>query len=210
MRIFALLIGLLAGAAAPAQAPAPPGPPPSPYEALIPVTDTGEQGQASALNEALGVVLTNVSGLSSIRSEPAAAPILSQARTLVQHYGLERDPATAAMMLRAAFDPQAVDAALKRAGLPVFGRVAGAEQESALVVRGVVTIADYQRALAALRNLRGVKQVAVDAVRGDAVNFRVRFEGDAWALARAIAAGAPLVAAPAEAARGALVYMLAR
>lgn len=213
MRILALIALLACGTAASAQlaTPAPlPAQPANPYEALIPVTDTSEKGQTAALNEALALVLTNVSGLSSIRSEPAAVSILSQARALVQHYGLERDPVTAGMVMRAAFDPRAVDAALKRQSLPVFGQLAGTEQDSVVVVRGVAGLAEYQRALIALRSLRGVKNIAVDAVRADAVNFRVRFEGDAVALSRAIASNTPLVTAPHPLAPGALVFVLGR
>ena len=74
-------------------------------------------------------------------------PILDRAAELVQHYGDEHDPATQALMFRAAFDPRAVDEALKHQGLPVFGHIAGAEQDWPVEVRGVSTFHDYGRAL---------------------------------------------------------------
>lgn len=193
MRFLPHLCLLLGGLFAPAltlaqNIPAPAAAPVNPYEAVVPATDPSPGGQNASLREALATVLAAVSGLSDIRTRMTAATILDQAAQLVQSYGQERDPVTRLPMFRAAFDPRAVDAALKRQGLPVFGLIAGAQQDWPVTVRAVGNFRDYTRTLDALRRVRGVRNVAVQAVEGDSVSLRVRFEGDAYALARGISA----------------------
>jgi hypothetical protein len=189
MPTFLHFVRLFAGLsfAAAAQTPLPAPAPSNPYEAVVPLTDPSATGQDAALREALAAVLAKVTSLPEIRSQPAAAPVLAQAAQLVQHYGEERDPATRLPMFRAAFDPRSVDEALKRQGLPVWGQVAGAEQDWPVTVRYVNDFRSYGRALNALRRVRGVRTVSVQTVEGDSVSLKVRFEGDANALTRAIA-----------------------
>ena len=112
-----------------AQASVSPPNPANPYEALVPLADTTPAAESVAMREALATVITGITGLPDVRANPAAMAILDQAPQLVQHYGDEQDPATHATMFRAAFDQKSVDDALKRAGLPIFGLVAGAEQD---------------------------------------------------------------------------------
>ena len=199
LKHFLLLMGLFSPiasiAAAPAPVMAPAAAPANPYEAVVPVTDTSPGGQSAALREALATVLGTISGLPDVRTRTTVTPILDQAADLVQSYGTERDPVTKAPMFRAAFDARAVDAALKRQGLPVFGVIAGAEQDWPVLVRGVGSFRDYAHTLDALRRVRGVRSVAVQSVDSDALSLQVRFEGDAFALARGISAGGALRAA---------------
>ena len=209
LKRFLLLMGLFSPIASIAAALAPPAAAPvNPYEAVVPVTDTSPTGQSAALREALATVLGAVTGLPDVRTRSTVIPILDQAAELVQSYGTERDPTTKAPMFRAAFDARAVDAALKRQGLPVFGLIAGTEQDWPVVVHGVGTFRDYARTLDALRRVRGVRNVAVQSVDGDALNLQVRFEGDAFALARGISASGSLRAAGESGAQlaGQLVY----
>ena len=195
MRLLRLFAIVLFPALALAQGPMPvaSAPPVNPYEAVVPLADTSPGGETAALREALATVIATVTGLADIRTQPAAGGVLERAQQLVQHYGSELDPISRQPMFRAAFDPRAVDEALKRQGLPVFGLLAGAEQDWPVEVHGVHSFRDYGRATTTLRRLRGVKNVQVQSVEGDDLKLRVRFEGDAQALARAIAAGAPAV-----------------
>ncbi len=209
MRTFLLLAGLLPAAAvaqAPLQSAAPgaataPAPvvasvsPTNPYEAVVPLIDASPAAEAAALREALALVLAGITGLSDVRTSAAAAPILEQASKLAQRYGDEQDPVTHALLYRAAFDPRSVEEAVKRQGLPVFGVVAGAEQEWPVDVSAVNTFRDYGRALSTLRKLRSVKGVQVRAVQADHVQMLIRFEGDAQALSRAIAGSGKFVPA---------------
>lgn len=194
--------------------PAPITTPGNPYEALVPLTERGAAGQDAAMREALFTVLTAVSGLPDARAEPLAIPIVAQASQLALHYGAEEDPVTRLPLFRVAFDARAVDAALKRQGLPVGGRIAGAEQEWALIVRGINSYQDYARATGSLRKLRGVKSLQVLAAEADQLSLRIRFEGDSQTLARAILEQGHLRATPQPAGHAAnqtstsLVFML--
>jgi hypothetical protein len=212
MRLLMLLAGLLPALAlaqlpAPSALAVPPAAavnPNNPYEAIVPVATPG--AEATALREALATVLAAVTGLTDIRTNAVALAVLDRAPQLVQRYGTEQDALTQATMYRAAFDARAVDEALKRQGLPVFGVVAGAEQEWPVEVRGVASFRDYGRVLTSLRKLRGVRHVSVRGSVADRVQISVRFEGDAQALARAIGADASF--APAGTAGAALMFTL--
>jgi hypothetical protein len=169
--------------------------PSNPYEALVPLADSTPAAEGAAMREALATVIAGITGLPDVRTNPAVAPILDQAQTLVQHYGDEQDPATKALLFRAAFDQRSVDDALKRAGLPIFGIVAGAEQDWPVEFRGVGNFHDYGHVVYGLRKMRGVKSVQVQGAEGDRLQLLVRFEGDAQALARRIGSDPAFVAA---------------
>ncbi len=169
--------------------------PSNPYEALVPLADSTPAAEAAAMREALATVIAGITALPDVRMNPSTVPLLDQAQTLVQHYGDEQDATTHALMFRAAFDQRSVDDALKRAGLPIFGLVAGAEQDWPVEFRGVGNFHDYGHVVYGLRRMRGVKNVQVQAAQGDRLQLVVRFEGDASALARTMASDASFIAA---------------
>jgi uncharacterized protein len=90
------------------------------YEAAVAVPDQSVQAREQALSEALLSVLIRVTGNRELALEPAAQPVLARATALVVGYGYETSPAGASL-LRARFDPRAVETALRRQGLPVWG-----------------------------------------------------------------------------------------
>ncbi|HZP13299.1 MAG TPA: DUF2066 domain-containing protein [Nevskiaceae bacterium] len=169
--------------------------PSNPYEALVPLADSTPAAQAVAMREALATVIAGITGLPDVRMNPSAVPILDQAQQLVQHYGDEQDATTHALMFRVAFDQRSIDDALKRAGLPIFGLVAGAEQDWPVEFRGVGNFRDYGHVVFGLRRMRGVKSVQVQAAENDRLQLVVRFEGDAQALTRTMASDPAFVAA---------------
>lgn len=168
--------------------------PSNPYEALVPLADSTPAAEGAAMREALATVIAGITGLPDVRANASVAPILDQAQTLVQHYGDEQDATTHALMFRAAFDQRSVDDALKRAGLPIFGLVAGAEQDWPVEFRNVVNFRDYGHVVFGLRRMRGVKNVQVEAAENDRLQLIVRFEGNAQALLRAMASDPTFVA----------------
>lgn len=180
--------------------------PSNPYEAIVPLGAPSPAAEAAALREALATVLAGVTALPDVRTNVAAMSILDRARQLVQRYGTEQDALTQALMYRAAFDARAVDEALKHQGLPVFGLIAGAEQEWPVEVRGIASFRDYGRMLTSLRRMRGVRSVSVRGSDADRIQMTVRFEGDAQALARAMGGDASF--APAGTAGNTLLFAL--
>jgi hypothetical protein len=172
--------------------------PSNPYEAVVPLADVTPAAEGGAMREALATVLAGITGLPDVRSNPLAMPILDQAQQLAQHYGDERDATTRALMFRVAFDPRSLDGALKRAGLPIFGMVAGAEQDWPVQFRGVDSFRDYGHVVYGLKRMRGVKSVSVQSAEADRLQLLVRFEGDAQSLARTISSDAAFVAASAS------------
>jgi hypothetical protein len=73
-----------------------------------------------------------------------------------------------------------------------------------VMVGGVGSLADYRRVLRYLERLDQVRELAVVAVGDGHALFRVRVDGDAATLARTIAFGKTLVAAPADGALSAI------
>lgn len=73
-----------------------------------------------------------------------------------------------------------------------------------VAVSGVGSLADYRRALRYLERLDQVRELTVVAVEDGRALFRVRVDGDAATLARTIAFGKTLVAAPADGALSAI------
>jgi hypothetical protein len=169
--------------------------PSNPYEALVPLADSTPAAESAAMREALATVIANITALPDARSNAAVMPILDQAQAFVQHYGDEQDATTHAMMYRAAFDQKSIDEALKRAGLPIFGLVAGVEQDWPVEFRGVGSFRDYGRVVYGIRRMRGVKAIQVQSAEADRLALVVRFEGDAQTLARTLAADATFIAA---------------
>lgn len=115
MRLTACLAMAAALLAAPAQA----VPVRGLYEASVPVADQNPAGRDAALREALERVLVKLTGSRELPAE--AQPILQRASVLVQGYGYDAAPSGKGLLLKAQFDPRAVEAALRAQGLPVWG-----------------------------------------------------------------------------------------
>lgn len=153
------------------------------YLGRVPVTDQLAATRATALGTALSQVLERVSGQPA--GSPKLQPLLDRAPRLLQRYSYEKDPATGQLLLLAGFDPRGVDAAVRGAGLPVWGKVAVPVEDVALTVGALHSVADYARMLAAVRALPGVRAVTVTGAEDDRVALRVRVEGGATALTTA-------------------------
>lgn len=158
------------------------------YQASVPVMSQAPEDRDEAMRRALATVLVRVSG---DPSAAAADAILARATQLVQRYAYERD-AERQLRLMAAFDPQAVENALKREGLPVWGVYAGEIEEVALSVAGLRSAGDYARVIGALRALPSVNQLQVLEARNDTLYLRLRSEGGAARLSGAISIGGVL------------------
>ena len=196
MRLFLLVLMLLPTLAL-AQAPA------DGYLGRVAVADQSEATRTATLGEALSQVLERAGG-QPLASQPRLQPTLARASRMLQRYSYERDPASGQLMLVAGFDPRGVDAALRNAGLPVWGQVLVAADEVPLSIGDLHGIGDYSRALAAVRSLPGVRGIAVLGADNGHLLLRARVEGGAASLA----AGSPLLQRQADAG-GALVYRLA-
>lgn len=89
------------------------------YEAAVPVADQNPASREPALRAALAAVLVRLTGS---RDLPAGSDaVLQRASALVQGYGYDAAPSGKGLVLRAQFDPRAVEAALRSQGLPVWG-----------------------------------------------------------------------------------------
>lgn len=167
-----------------ASSPMPPVPD-NPYLATVPVEDESDKSRDKGLRLALIEVLRRAAG----KQDSAFGPILAEAGSLVQQYGFQRDPATGGLSFRAAFDPAAIDNALKKQGLPVFGLNADVIEAWVTEVRGVRDANDYARALEHFGRIRGVRRVDVAEVRDDGLRLRMIVEGGVAAAARLALAG---------------------
>lgn len=88
------------------------------YQALVPVSGSGDDGRNAGLRDALAAVLVRIGGDRRLPYQAEAQPILDRAAALAQGYGFEKSDH--GPQLRAVFDARAVDAALRDAGLPVW------------------------------------------------------------------------------------------
>ncbi|HUP91164.1 MAG TPA: DUF2066 domain-containing protein [Solimonas sp.] len=170
--LAALLFTLAAAAAGAQQAPD--------YQASVTVQDQAPGTRDKALRDTLGAVAARVGGLGKATSQ--LEPVLARASQLVQHYGFEKD-ASGQLLFTAAFDPRAVDNAVRGIGLPVWGNRGGAVEEVELEIDGIRSGADYARALAALRGTAGVSGVRVIEAEGNRLRLQLRSEGGAARLA---------------------------
>jgi uncharacterized protein len=108
----------LAAALLAASAPAPAATVRNLFEAGVPVADQSPGSREAALRQALEAVLVRVTGTRAL--PPEALGLLPRAAALVQGYGYEAGSGKD-LLLRAQFDARAVEAALRRQGLPVWG-----------------------------------------------------------------------------------------
>jgi hypothetical protein len=176
------------------------------YEGVVP-GDTSEDGRAAAAQEALRQVAVRATGRRAAASDPALAGLYAEARRYAQTF-----QPVGGGYVAVGFDPDAVEAALGRAGLPIWGR----ERPSTLVVlvadrpgqpRSLVggTDAEERRAVERAAQLRGLPLVwpgALDPVtaqqriddvlanRGEALReFARRYGADGVLYGRATPAG---------------------
>ena len=89
------------------------------YEASIPVRNQGPDAREPALRAALETVLVRVVGTREL-PQPAL-DLLGRASSFVQGYGYDSSGSGRDLRLRAQFDARAIEAALRAAGLPVWG-----------------------------------------------------------------------------------------
>lgn len=105
------------------------------YQAEVPVSSQEAAERQTALGEALRAVLVKVSGDRAPERQAAVAKTLPRASRLLQAYDYHRvqpsqsltqvgevTPDKPDLLLRARFDPKAVESLLSRAQLPVWGR----------------------------------------------------------------------------------------
>jgi uncharacterized protein len=89
------------------------------YEAAVPVRGQSPDARGPALQQALEAVLVRVVGTRVL--PPGALDLLPRATSFVQGYGYESIGAGRELRLRAQFDARAIEAALRAAGVTVWG-----------------------------------------------------------------------------------------
>lgn len=94
------------------------------YEATVPVAGQTAEERQAVLGEALRAVAVKVTGQRGVAGDPALAGMLEAAETHVQQYRYESagEGVEPALRLWVRFNPAGVEAALRAAGLPVWGR----------------------------------------------------------------------------------------
>jgi hypothetical protein len=177
-----LLILLLALALAPAPAVAQVI---SAYEGRAAVEDQSAAQRARGLRESLSQVLARVSGAAGIAASGRTTAILDRAETLLRSVAYQSDD-KGQLMLVASFDPAGVEAALKGAGLPVWGVMAGELETVNLRINAVDSVATYARVLSTLQDLPMVRTLVVIETREGALLLRLEVEGGTGRLAGAL------------------------
>lgn len=95
------------------------------YSATVPVADRSEAARGAAVRQALGEVLTRLSGDPAVLRQAGSAALLSKANRYLQQYQYEGDEmagVSGALALRAGFDGSALEADMRQQGLPLWGR----------------------------------------------------------------------------------------
>lgn len=147
--------------------------PGNPYGAIVPVPDESAKSRALGLRLALIEVLKGAVG----RTDQATSPILSLAPKLVQQSSFLRDETSDTPLFKAVFDSQAIDAALRAQGLPVFGIDPELVEAWIVQIRGLRDASDYSRVVRHFTRVRGVRRVDVDEVNDDSLELRMIVEG---------------------------------
>lgn len=101
------------------------------YEAEVPVSDKSEASREAGLGDALLRVITKVTGVRNVRSDPGMARAIESPGRFVQQFryrqaeraGTEASISEQRWRLWARFDPRVVDGLVRDAGLRVWGRV---------------------------------------------------------------------------------------
>lgn len=177
------------------------------YEGRATVEDQSPAKRDRALREALAQVLTRVSGASGISGSGRTGPILNRASALLRSIRYENDE-KGQLQLVASFNPTALEDALKQAGLPVWGVLAGNLEEVELRVLGVDSPRAYARTLSALQDLPMVKYLAVTETASGVLLLRLQVEGGGGRLAGALSVMNILRRESAE--PGVLIYRVSR
>lgn len=190
LRVFVLLLLLACAGGTPSWAQSGKG---NPYEAVVDVEDDSDASRRKGLRAALILVLKRVVG----RYDPASGSVLDRAESFVQQYQFvygpdegdaqgaaggtsgeaSGDAASEKVRLRAVFDAEAVSAALKGAGLPVFGIDPRLVDAWIVEVSGLRSASDYARVCQLFEGTSGVRRLEVAQLEGDVVRLRMIVEG---------------------------------
>jgi hypothetical protein len=100
------------------------------FQATVPLADRSEAAQTAAFQSALRAVLVRVTGQRTAADDPAFAPLVGEARRLVQQYRAASDHD-----IWVAFDAGAIERWLAQNGEPVWGR----ERPTTFVWLGIQT-----------------------------------------------------------------------
>lgn len=93
------------------------------YEARVPVESQSDSERRQALPKAMWQILVKLTGDTGIVDDERAKPLINDAERFVQQYRfLEPEVSGEAPWLWVSFDPDAVDAALRQAGVPTWGK----------------------------------------------------------------------------------------
>lgn len=112
-KVLRALAWLLAFAVLPAKAADPL------FEARVPVADRSIEAREQAQRQALSQVLSRLTGERAPAQSEAAAPLLADPGRYMQQYSYETD--IQGLMFRVVFDGAALESAVRRAGLPLWG-----------------------------------------------------------------------------------------
>jgi len=89
---------------------------PGMYEATVPLSERSDRGQAQALQDAMRQVLVRITGRRDAATEPALAPLITEARRYVQQFRV-----VGTNQFSAGFDGARVERAVTDAGQPLWG-----------------------------------------------------------------------------------------
>ncbi|MGA7800178.1 MAG: DUF2066 domain-containing protein, partial [Gammaproteobacteria bacterium] len=98
------------------------------FQAEVPVSDQGVGERAGAVRDALTEVLVRLTGERDVAQQPVAADLLKDSDRFVQQYRYRREPPpdagaqASALWLWVRFDARGIERAVRRAGLPLWGR----------------------------------------------------------------------------------------
>lgn len=101
------------------------------YQATVPVASRSERDRTTATRAALSLVLIKLSGDGKARMREGVSPLLKDAQRFVQQYQFVDAPPPAdqpeavpapGLQLRVQFDAEALNAALRSIGLPIWGK----------------------------------------------------------------------------------------
>lgn len=92
------------------------------YRAEVPVSDQGAKERQDALSSALDEVLTKVTGYGGVAQRPEVADLIKDpARLVLQYHYQAAAPGASSQTLVVSFDEKAVNEALRRHGMPIWG-----------------------------------------------------------------------------------------
>lgn len=120
------------------------------YAATVAVKNESAKARTDALRRALGEVMVRVSGRADIKQSPGVGQVLDQAQSLLQRYGYKNSKTTG-LKLYSEFEGRALEQAMLKAGLPVWGASRPVTMAWVLVDGALVTQSGPEKIVSAMK-----------------------------------------------------------